>query len=139
MATERTTSNVYCDKFEYGKGDDFAEWVEVFTCAVHNTTNPQNPDRKNQVLLDWLPLCLDKEASRLFKSATSNTWDALKVELIVLFEDKDEAYRWKTNQHAYKWDQKEALSSVAARIRQNVDRYQKELESDAGKKDAYYC
>jgi hypothetical protein len=137
--TERTTSTVACDKFEFGKGEDFAEWVEVFTRAVHNATNPQTNDRKDQVLLDWLPLCLNKEASHLFKSATSNTWDDLKAELIRLFEDKDEAYRWKTNPNAYRWNQKDSLSTVAAKIKRNVDKYQKELESANGKKDAYYC
>jgi hypothetical protein len=62
--TERTTSTVCCDKFEFGKGDDFAEWVEVFIRAVHNATNPQTNERKKQVLLDWLPLCLDKRIKK---------------------------------------------------------------------------
>jgi hypothetical protein len=49
-------------------------------------------------------------------SASTMAKPEIKKELIELFTDPHEAYHWKTDSKAYRWDGKETLNTVAANI-----------------------
>ena len=117
------------------EGDvNFEEWIEKFESACIAATHPTD---KNKTFLEWLPLKLDTNALRLYNSKTKDEYAEIKKELLELFADPHEAYRWKSDPKAYQWDGKETLNTVAANVIRKVNRNEKLLKDDA-QKEAYF-
>ena len=117
--------------------DDFEEWVELFENAVFLSTNVR--DAANLALLrrKWLPLKLDWEARAALKQAVSADWDSLKAEMVGLLIDPQEKAQWQANKASIKWDGKESMHQLAARVRRAVNKFERDMPQ-ACKDREYY-
>ena len=121
---ERGASSINVRDFRPDE-DDFEHWVLLFEKAVKLATNVREKQALYDLFLEWLPLKLHSTAYATYRQAKSTTWPTLKEELIGLFIDPQERYKWQANHTTIKWDGKESFHHLAARIIQTVDKYNK--------------
>ena len=117
--------------------DDFVEWAELFENAVFLSTNTR--DAANLALLcrKWLPLKLDQEARAALKQAISRDWNGLKTEMVGLLIDPQEKAQWQARKSSIKWDGKETMHQLAARVKRAVDKFERDMPQ-AFKDREYY-
>ena len=123
---ERGASSINVRDFNASQ-DDFEQWVELFEKAVKLATNVRDTPTLRSLFLEWLPLKLHSSAYVTYLQATSTAWPDLKEELIGLFIDPQERYKWQAKYTTIKWDGKESFHNLAARVVQAVNRYDKEM------------
>ena len=134
---ERGTSSIPCLDYDSSK-DDFETWIEKFEYAVNVATNAPTLARRHQLYLQWLPLKLDNEARAILKQVpTGLTYEQTIARLKELLIDEVEIYKWKMLEKTIKWDGKESFQALATKVKNAVDRYEKEL-SPQGKIWAYF-
>ena len=110
--------------------DDFEHWVILFEKAVKLATNVREKQALFDLFMEWLPLKLHSTAYATYRQAKSKTWPALKAELVGLFIDPQERYKWQAKHTTIKWDGKESFHHLAARVIQAVDKFDKEMPEE---------
>ena len=90
---ERGASSINVRDFRPDQ-DDFEEWIKLFERAVKLATNVRDVATLLNLYLEWLPLKLHSTAYVTYLQATNTTWPELKEELIGLFIDPQERYKW---------------------------------------------
>ena len=126
---ERGASSINVRDFHPDQ-DDFEQWVKLFEKAVKLATNVRDIAALRDLFLEWLPLKLHATAYVTYLQATKTTWPALKEELIGLFIDPQERYKWQAKFTTLKWDGKESFHNLAARVVQAVNKYDKEMPDE---------
>ena len=117
--------------------DDFEDWVLLFERAVKVTSRNRDDAVLNELYLDWLPLQLNASARQTYKQAKKTTWPELKAELCELFIDPQEEYKWQAKITTIRWDGEENIHSLASRVVQSVNKYNKRMPQDL-KEEEYY-
>ena len=134
---ERGASSINVRDFHPDQ-DDFEQWVKLFEKAVKMATNVRDDATLLNLYLEWLPLKLQATAYVTYRQATKTTWPALKEELIGLFIDPQERYKWQAKYTTIKWDGKESFHNLAARVVQAVNRYDKEMPDEYKKREYFF-
>ena len=112
---ERGASSINVRDFNPDQ-DDFEQWIRLFEKAVKLATNVRDVAALRDLFLEWLPLKLNATAYVTYLQATKTTWPELKEELIGLFIDPQERYKWQAKFTTIKWDGKESFHNLAARV-----------------------
>ena len=133
---ERGASSINVRDFRADQ-DDFEQWVKLFEKAVKLATNVRDLATLRDLFLEWLPLKLHSTAYVTYLQATKTTWPELKEELIGLFIDPQERYKWQAKFTTIKWDGKESFHNLAARVVQAVNRYDKEMPDEFKKREYF--
>ena len=133
--TERATSSIGCDKFD-SEVDDFDDWVGLFERAVKLATNGTDLPK---LYKEWLPLKLDRTAFTAYNNCDqTKTWAEIKTELKKLLIDPTTEYRWQSRHLTVKWDGVESFHSLAARVKQAVNKYDKEMGDEYKKREFFF-
>jgi hypothetical protein len=127
---EKYTNSIPVKEYKLEGEVNFEEWIQTFEQACVAAVRPTN-DNKYKTFLEWLPLKLDTNALRLYNGRTKDTYPDIKKELIVLYSNPHEGYRWKADPKAYQWDGKETLNMVAANVIRKVNRNEKLSDGQA--------
>ena len=143
MAREKSASSIPIEKFKTGT-DDYEEWSGRFEVAVKLATNPQTPNRENELMLQWLTLSLDPAALAIKEHVPANApytttgnVKGVKQHLQELLIDPHEVYKWQAMKTQIKWDEKESFQELATRVKRAVDKFDKGLDAD-NKEKAYF-
>ena len=134
---ERGASSINVRDFRPDQ-DDFDQWVKLFEKAVKLATNVRDNVTLLDLYLEWLPLKLASTAYVTYLQATNTTWPELKEELIGLFIDPQERYKWQAKYTTIKWDGKESFHNLAARVVQAVNRYNKEMPDEFKTREYFF-
>ena len=126
---ERGASSINVRDFRPDQ-DDFEHWVLLFEKAVKLATNVREKKALEDLFMEWLPLKLNSTAYATYRQAKAITWPTLKAELIALFIDPQERYKWQAKHTTIKWDGKESFHHLAARVIQAVDKYDKGMPDE---------
>ena len=134
---ERGASSIPCPDYNSNE-DNFDVWILTFENAVNVATNAQTAARKQELYKMWLPLKLDKEAQAVLAQVPAGaTYEVTVARLKELLTDEIEVYKWRSHQTQIIWDGKESFQALATRIKNKVDRFEKDL-SPQGKVWAYF-
>ena len=143
MARKKSACSIPIEKFQTGT-DDYDEWSRRFEVAVKLATNPQTPNRENELMLQWLTLSLDPAALAIKEQVpanapytTTNNVKGVKQHLQELLVDPHEVYKWQAMKTQIKWDEKESFQELATRVKRAVDKFDKSLDAD-NKEKAYF-
>ena len=134
---ERGASSINVRDFRPDE-DDFESWVLLFEKAVKLATNVRERQALYELFMEWLPLKLHSTAYATYRQATSTTWPALKKELIGLFIDPQERYKWQAKHTTIKWDGKESFHHLAARVIQAVDKFDKGMPDEFKTREYFF-
>ena len=134
---ERGASSIPCPDYDSSK-HDFDTWIEKFENAVNVATNATTQARKHELYFMWLPLKLDDEARAILKQVPGDrNYVETVAQLKELLTNEVEIYKWKSMQSQIIWDGKESFQALATRVKNAVDRFEKELSAQ-GKIWAYF-
>ena len=134
---ERGASSINVRDFRPDQ-DDFEHWVLLFEKAVKLATNVREKQALFDLFMEWLPLKLHSTAYATYRQAKCTTWPTLKEELIGLFIDPQERYKWQAKHTTIKWDGKESFHHLAARVIQAVDKFDKGMPDEFKTREYFF-
>ena len=134
---ERGASSINVRDFRPDQ-DDFEHWVLLFEKAVKLATNVREKQALYDLFMEWLPLKLHSTAYATYRQAKCTTWPTLKEELIGLFIDPQERYKWQAKHTTIKWDGKESFHHLAARVIQAVDKFDKGMPDEFKTREYFF-
>ena len=118
--------------------DDFERWVKRFEKAVKLSTTRRDDLSLQELYKEWLPLKLDDAANTFLEQLDTATlgWPAIKSRMEDLLIDPQQKLEWRTRQTTIKWDGKESIHMLKARVVRDVNKYDKHMPQEV--KDEEY-
>ena len=118
--------------------DDFERWVKRFEKAVKLSTTRRDDLSLHELYKEWLPLKLDDAANTFLEQLDTATleWPAIKSRMEDLLIDPHQKLKWRTKQTTIKWDGKESIHMLKARVVRDVNKYDKHMPQEV--KDEEY-
>ena len=119
--------------------DDFERWVKRFEKAVKLSTTRRDDLSLHELNKEWLPLKLDDAASLFLEQLDSAAldWPALKSRMEDLLIDPQQKLRWRTRQTTIKWDGKESIHMLKARVVRAVNKHDKHMPQEVKDEECF--
>ena len=133
-----SVSSINIKEFNSEK-DDFERWVKRFEKAVKLSTTRRDDASLHELNKEWLPLKLDDTANLSLEQldVASMDWPALKSKMEDVLIDPQQKLKWRTRQTTIKWDGKESIHMLRARVVRAINKYDKNMPQEVKDEECF--